>query len=66
MFYKQVWLKFYWRSGWSHIRWQFTDFAVELYTCTDGNYRTKDNNDVFTNVPDVPDRTWEISWTTTG
>ena len=63
----QVWLKIYWGwVSWGMIRWQFTDFAVELYSCTDSKYYTKYSGDVFTNVPDVRDRTWELSWTKTG
>ena len=61
-----MWLKFYWGGHWGMIRWQFSDFAVELYSCTDNRLYTKDNGDVFRNVPAVSDRTWELSWNTVG
>lgn len=48
---------------WGQLIWSQDNWGVELYACTPENkFTTIDNGDKFTNVPEGPERIWEISW----
>ena len=49
------------RSG--QLLWSEDNWDVELYACTPVNkLSTIGNGDKFTNVPEGPERIWEVSW----
>ena len=47
---------------WGQLRWSEDKWGVELFACTDNKLSTIKSGDRFTNVPEGPERIWEISW----
>ena len=47
-------------SGWSQIRWRDSDYAVELYPCTESNLSATTHK--FTNVPEDAEKRWKLQF----